>query len=271
MAGVVFFKVEDREFRNSLRRYALAKKMEFAEAIKRQARLVAVNLAFQTQPFGDEGGKKAGEGAIMADLIPARGSNRGIFKPLNKYWMSEAVRMQQYAPDNFVRRFTTKNGRVWLSEEDQILTTKGAIKSFHQGMRTTSRKRPTRAGMETRDIGRHKAGNRGVAESSQLMSYVASVQKKVGIAKSGWASCAKQIGGTRGIPQWVTRHSNRRQTGSIIDNSKASGDEQYVLMQNNVPWIDKCLTENQMQRALDIQREKMNVAIEKTLQREARL
>lgn len=271
MASAVFFQVDDRDFRSSLRRYALAKKMEFAEAIKRQARLIAVNLAFQTQPFGNESGKMAGEGAIISDLMPKQGSNRGIFKPLNKFWMSEAIRMRQYAPENFVRRFTTKDGRVWLSEEDQILTTRSAIAGFHQSMRTTSRKRPTRAGTQTRDIGRHKAGNRGVAEISQLMSYVKTVQKKVGIAKSGWASCAKQIGGTRGIPQWVTRHANKRQAGSVIDSSKANGNEQYVLMQNNVPWIDKCLTQSQMQRALDIQREKMNVAIEKTLQRSVKI
>ena len=44
--------VDDRAFSDSLRRYALAMKMSFAEAILRQARLVAVNLAHQTQPFG---------------------------------------------------------------------------------------------------------------------------------------------------------------------------------------------------------------------------
>lgn len=268
MAGVVFFKVEDREFRSSLRRYALAKKMEFAEAIKRQARLVAVNLAFQTQPFGDEAGRRAGEGAIRKDLTP----DKGIFKPLNKLWMSEALRMQEYAPENFQRRFTNKNGDVWLSEQDKILTNLAAMKEFHKSMRTSGgRKRTSQAGNKTRDIGRHGAANRGIVTNDNLNRYVQSVQKKVGIAKAGWASCAKQIGGTRGIPQWVTRHANKMQTGSVIDNTKAAGNEQYVLMQNNVPWIDKCLTENQMQRALDIQREKMNVAIEKTLQREARI
>jgi hypothetical protein len=33
-------------------------------------------------------------------------------------------------------------------------------------------------------------------------------------------------------------------------------------MENKVPWIDKCLNAGQIQRALDIQREKMTKAIE---------
>jgi hypothetical protein len=262
MAGAFSFKIDDSEFRSSLRQYALAMQISFAEAIKRQARLVAVNLAFQTQPFGDVKGKQQGENAVWSDLMPKEGSNKGIFKPISKYWLNEATRMKQYAPENFQRRFTNKDGNVWLSEEDQILTTKGAIKSFHQSMRTRDRKRTSMAGSYTRDIGRHKAGNRGIVDKDQVIAYVKQVQKKVGIAKAGWAHCAKQLGGSRGIPQWVTRHAGKKAIGLVTDNTNARGDEQYVLMENTVPWIDKCLNGGQLQRALDIQRDKMNTAIE---------
>jgi len=269
MAGALSFQIDDSEFRSNLRQYALAMQISFAEAIKRQARLVAVNLAFQTQPFGDEKGRAQGENAVRSDLVPKQGSNKGIFKPLNKFWLQEAVRMKQYAPENFIRRFTNKEGQVWLSEEDQILTSKGAMKDFHQSMRTRDRKRTTLAGSYTRDIGRHKAGNRGIVDKDQMMAYVKQVQKKVGIAKAGWAHCAKQLAGSRGIPQWVTRHAGKKAIGIVTDNTNAKGDEQYVLMENTVPWIDKCLNGGQLQRALDIQRDKMNTAIEIALARAA--
>lgn len=262
MASPVYFQLDDSEFRSALRRYALARRIDFAKAIQQQARLIAVNLAFQTQPFGENKGRAQGEGAVKADLTPPR----GIFKPLNQFWMSEAVRMKQYAPENFVRRFTNKKGEVWLTEEDQVLTTQGAIKQFHQSMRTQGgRRRTSQAGNFDRTIGRTKAGNRGAVDRDNLQKYVQTVQKKVGMAKAGWADCAKQIGGMRGIPQWVTRHAGKRSKGIVTDNTKASGPEQYVMMENTVPWIDKCLTQSQMQRALDIQRGKMETAIEKTL------
>ena len=37
---------------------------------------------------------------------------------------------------------------------------------------------------------------------------------------------------------------------------------QYVTMTNQVPWIDQCLNAGQIQRALDIQKDKMTKAIE---------
>lgn len=259
---MITMKMNDADFSYQLKRYALAKKISFAKAIKQQGRLVAVNLAFQTQPFGAEKGKLLGEGAISGDLLPKKGTNKGIFKPLNKFWMDEAIRMKQYAPENFTRRFTTKDGRVWMSEEDQILISIGAMKQFHQSMRTEGgRRRTSKAGQGDRGIGRHGTANRGIVDKDKLGQYVTATHKKVGIAKAGWAHCAKQLGGSRGIPQWVTRHAGKRATGSVVDNSEATS-EQYVTMTNQVPWIDKCLNAGQIQRALDIQKEKMTKAIE---------
>lgn len=238
-------------------------KMSFAEAILRQARLVAVNLAYQTQPFGDSTGRAQGEGRIQKDLAPPR----GILKPLNKYWMSEAIRMQQYAPENFIRRFTNKRGEVWLTEEDKILTSLSAIKDFHKSMRVGSRQRTSQAGNRDRTIGRTKAGNRGAVDQDKLATYIKQVQKNVGIAKAGWASCAQQLLGTRGIPQWVTRHIRKKPLGDVQDATKNEGSSQYVRMTNRVPWIDQCLNPGQIQRALDIQRGKMVNAIQMALSR----
>jgi hypothetical protein len=41
-------------------------------------------------------------------------------------------------------------------------------------------------------------------------------------------------------------------------------------MTNSVPWIDKCLNQGQMQRAIDIQKQKMISAIGHSMSRSAR-
>jgi hypothetical protein len=100
-----------------------------------------------------------------------------------------------------------------------------------------------------------------VTNPQAARSYVKQISQRVGTAKAGWASCAQQLGGWRGIPGWVTRHARKGNLGNVYDATGGSGSSQYVRMTNNVPWIDKCLNPGQIQRALDIQRGKMTNAI----------
>ena len=96
---------------------------------------------------------------------------------------------------------------------------------------------------------------------NHVQGYINKIKQRVGTAKAGWASCAQQLGGWRGIPGWGTRHALRGNLGSVYDATGGNGSSQYVRMTNNVPWIDKCLNPGQIQRALDIQRSKMTNAI----------
>ena len=265
--------IDDRELQQALLRFYKTKGP--AQVLRAQARLMAVNLAFQTQPYGSKEGKPMGEGAIASDLVHKKGTNKGIFKPLNKFWMDEANRMKQYAPENFRRRFTTKDGRVWMSESDQIFTSISAMKQFHQSMRTPGgRRRTSKAGHGDREIGRHGASNKGLVDKNMLIQYVKTTQKKVGIAKAGWAACAMQLGGTRGrmetgiagvqqqaVPAWVKRHAGNRAAGTVVDQSEnfLTG---RINMINHVPWVSNCLSDQQAQQAIDIQAEKMRRALD---------
>jgi len=102
------------------------------------------------------------------------------------------------------------------------------------------------------------------------------VKKNVGIAKSGWASCANQIqvdqkqARTAGIPAWVTRHASTR-NGHIKDNSKDRGNPR-VTMTNKVPWTSQNLTPNETMKSLNSARDNfvkyMNKAIRAELKRQ---
>jgi hypothetical protein len=107
-----------------------------------------------------------------------------------------------------------------------------------------------------------------------LRQYVKEIQKRVGIAKGGWAACAMQLGGTRGrmgtnvegaeqqaVPAWVKRHAGNRATGTVLDQSD-NFFTGLIRMINHVPWVSNCLTDAQAQRAIDIQAEKMKRALD---------
>jgi hypothetical protein len=222
---------------------------EQARELRRSGRVLAFRLTNVTAPFGmDQKAKKQGDGAVSKDILE-------ITKPLNKYWMGEAIRMKALDPASFKRRFTTKDGRVWLEEQDMILNS-STIKRFHQSMRSKYSGRTSRAGEYTRDIGRTRAGNRGILLANEQKKYIKETQKKVGIAKAGWAQCAQTLGGTtapqkskvKSIQKWVTNLIPKYGRGSVQEGKG------YIKIVNSVPWIGNALSRSNLAKSLDIQR-----------------
>lgn len=256
--------VDDRAFSASLRRYALAMKMSFAEAILRQARLVAVNLAYQTQPFGKDNSVKtkaentvATEIGYVYDDVPQVagkvGGSRRLFSNIPR------VKTSGQAAAAFTRLIRTgqysKAQRLLndLHINPYYSTEVGNFDSgfSHKQSRYGSRKK----------VPKNTFTKLAVVDPGQMKRYVRTIMDRVGTAKAGWASCAKQLGGLRNIPAWVYRHAAARQLGDIYDATGGDTSNQYVKMTNRVPWIDKCLNAGQIQSALDIQRGKMVNAI----------
>ena len=235
---MITMEIDQAAFSYQLKRYALAKKISFAKAIKQQGRLVAVNLAFQTQPLGD--GAKArsqGEQSAKIDISRVYKSGKETTAVIKRSGIANGKSPTQNA-EQAGRAFAA---HVLKGQNDAATTIlqRLNISKYHDTI-----VKPMDAGSS------HKSAR-----------YGKQITQRVGIAKAGWAHCAKQLGGSRGIPQWVTRHAGKRATGSVVDNSEATS-EQYVTMTNQVPWIDKCLNAGQIQRALDMQKEKMTKAIE---------
>jgi hypothetical protein len=220
---------------------------EQTREIRKSGRALAVRLANQTQPYGlNAQARKKGENAVLDDIV-------SITKPLSKRWMDEAIRFKQLDPAAFRRRFTNKDGKVWLEEEDVELNS-SSIKRFHQSMRNKGDGRTRRAGQGDLNIGRHTAANRGFILQVQQQKYIKETQKKVGIAKAGWAECASRLGGFDGVKGvgsiqiWLRKLISKYGSGSVVITNK------YVQLTNSIPWIGRALSRSALRKSLDIQR-----------------
>jgi hypothetical protein len=252
------------EFRRALG--LLYRDKGLAAGLRREARLVAVNMAFQTQPFGGSkamttggtSGKEQGEGAVARDIRKVIKTPSDVHHEIEMQSLSAAKGFS----------YLMKNGRYL--EAEQMLNRLNIPKlmqakvgpmnaTIHQAARKPIPARPR--------ISKTQKPLLITSQINELKAYVKEVQKKVGIAKAGWASCAQQLGGTGGrmaaaggqqqaVPAWVKRHVGKRASGTVVDQADKIINGRVLLI-NHVPWVSKCLTDTEAQRALDIQREKM--------------
>jgi hypothetical protein len=96
-----------------------------------------------------------------------------------------------------------------------------------------------------------------VTKDNKLTKYFKEKRGNVGIAKSGWAVCAGLLGGFKGIPKWVYRHTGG---GRVVDQSKVRPgvfSKPYISMTNTIPWISAVISKGTIQRSIDIQVLKM--------------
>ena len=257
MQPLLKFTVDDREFRFALRRLADATQRDIGDVVRQQARLIAVNLAYQTQPFGDAAGKAKGQNRVRRDIGHVyRGASYAFEDVEKSSGGSNAAREWWYlVKNNRMDQAVEVLQRLNLAGYSKDIT----IGVFDGGLRH----------QQARTGGRKQVSNRRkidfvVTNQGALSQYLKKIQQRVGTAKGGWAACAKLIGGTRGIPGWVSRQTSRLATGSVVDNTRSTRNP-FVSMTNGVPWIDKCLNDGQMQRAFDIQKEKMLSYIDRVI------
>ena len=227
-ASITIEKTGMEEF---FRFYAAVREKTMPEALRINARLLCVELARRTQPFGkDDASKKAGESAVARDLLGGK-KRYGLFAPLTDF-------MQQNAEANStgtIRLFAKKDGTVYGTDQAHFLN--GASASTLRGIhkKSFSNGRMSSAGTSDRRTGRWVFINKYFVPGEVLNDYLASVKAKVGIAKSGWAACAKKIqsttkgSATRGIPRWVTRHLGDYGLGIVQDNADNAENPSITL------------------------------------------
>jgi len=238
--------------------YAKARQKTMPEVLRINARLLAVELAHRTQPYGKEDSvKKVGESAVARDLLGGK-KRYGIFSPISP---SIENGMEEYSTGN-IRLFVKKDGTVYGTDRAHILNSAsaGTLRGIHR--EAFQNGKMSSAGSRTRDIGRWKFINKYFVPASVLSSYVASAQAKVGLAKSGWAACAKQLKGavkgspTRGIPRWVTRHLGDFGFGYIQDNADKA-DNPSITLTNTCRYADKVCPENTRAAAVAMVKQNM--------------
>ena len=272
MAKPVQLTVNNKAFLKALDNFYRGTEKDRSDALLRYGRLACVSLAMQTQPFGtDKGVRDKAQENIKREIgrvyVPVPAMHDRIQRTGKTFSDVPNVRTAAQAGAAFIRmiRRGDKPGAEKLLQDLKIerhFTTRvGSMDSGaeHRGARHGSR----------RKVPRNTFTKLAVTNFNKLTSYARKVVQRVGTAKAGWSACANQLGGTRGIPSWVNKQAQGKGLG-VVDNQSRRGSRPFVLMTNRVPWIDKCLSPRQVQRALDIQRQKMVLAINRQMSTRAR-
>jgi len=211
--------------------------------MRQEARLVAVSLATQTQPFGNTAtSKRIGEVAVSRDIyrvyatpgkafedIQDRHAQSGFWKAVKalawdraKKILNKSASAFKLTPiDNFDggaahRQLRNKQGRIPPSQKPVMI----------------------------------------VRNPSTLKTYIETEKGKVGFGKGGWASCARALGGTRGIPGWVSRQNA---PARVIEDYGT--DISKVTMTNMVPYASEIISQAGKQDAIFIARDRLRKSV----------
>ncbi len=215
--------------------------------LRQEARLTAVELARRTQPFGDGATPRAvGQAATTADIYRVYATPGKAYNDVQKsaqaaFW--RAVKSSAWdRAASILGRFGTGLKGTPISNFDD-----GAA---HRQLRNNQGRIP-----------KSQKPVMIVKNPQALKSYVDAEVKKVGEGKGGWATCAKVLGGTRGIPGWVSRQNSPAQ---VIESYKA--ELSSVTMTNQVPYASEILSETEKQNAIDIAKDRLGKSVKRAFQ-----
>jgi hypothetical protein len=98
-----------------------------------------------------------------------------------------------------------------------------------------------------------------VQTTRDLTAYVKTETDRVGEGKGGWAACAKIMGGTRGLPQWITRHAGKLSSGFVGKDYRAN--VKIVRLENRVDYAQNLLDPGDKADAVAIGIDRMTKSI----------
>jgi hypothetical protein len=215
------------------------------QELDRAGRLISVSLATSAQPFGLDGARARGQGATAGDIRRCYATPSNVF--------------EAFADDRQAARF-------WR-----------ALKAgnFARAQGIMQRNCPKFANKEIKPFdggAAHRAvrNNRGrvspkqepifvVQTSRNLTAYIKTEVAHVGEGKAGWAACAKILGGTRGLPQWITRLAGKLSPGFVGKNY--SGQVKTVRLENQVRYAQNLLSAGDKAQAVKIGIDRMTKGI----------
>jgi hypothetical protein len=244
-------KVETLAFEKLLKDYAEIRETTIPQAVAINARLLCVELARRTQAFGED--EKVGTERVRKDISNIIKPPVYFLKFLSK---TQSERLKKTLTKNFQSRnwpaLKSTLSAVGMGGDAFTVVESGNFAGIHRENRNqkTGRtfKRPKQFYL--------------AADSSSLFNYIKDRQKKVGLAKSGWAACAKQLpkvvsgSMTRGIPRWVTSKLQDFTFGRVEDRTSNIFNPVIVLT-NTLPWADRVITPVEQLNATQIVARKM--------------
>jgi hypothetical protein len=228
------------QVRKKMKTYERVCGKEISQQVKNWGRYCAVELAKATPPRGmDARAKKIGERAITKDV-------RSIFVALNDYWMDQHLAVNGGGTSK-VRELYNKQGRAFVTDTMTTLYGYSDVAAFHKKSRSKKTGRPSQAGSWSKDIGRSKGKNVGVALNSHVDKLLKNLMLRIGLAKSAWITTAGKLGAdtkaastNRGIPAWVKRHLGKI-GGNVMDNTK-NRKHPHVVFASGLPYMSNILS-----------------------------
>jgi hypothetical protein len=269
MAGK--FKFDAQKFREILKDYSGILEKSIPDCVALNARLLCVELARRTQPFGNsEAVKQKGEKAIIRDLLGKGGSGTtraGLFMGSNA---SEDEGFRYYAEGPNVRLFISKDGHAYGTDKTFFRpnASQDEMRAFHKGKFVNGKM--SSAGSRTRDVGRWKFIEKMIVGKDALKTYVDKQILKVGWVKSAWAACANELPSvisgqaTRGIPAWVTRHDS---PNSDVKNRLNDKENPRVVLKNRTGYASQVCPPSEQLKASQVVVAKMKKQMERILKK----
>ena len=265
------FKFENVKFEQIMKDYATIREVTIPDAVSLNARLLCVELARRTQPFGDNNkARETGEKAITGDLI-GRKRRVGIFGVIGAA-MTEENGYSWYKTGDNVRLFVGKDGFAYGTEKTMYRPDASAaeMRAFHK--KNFVNGKMSSAGSKTRNIGRWKFLDKMFVSKESLDEYIQKAIKKVGIAKAGWANCALQLKKvnkgklTASIPPWVIRHTADFKNGKTQDLTSDIKNPR-VVMTNTTPWASNVIPASEQAMAVAVVVAKMKTQMNTILKK----
>jgi len=243
-----------------MKRYEEVTGKEVAASLRRGARLLAVNLATSTPPYGkNTAARNLGEKAVQNDILR-------VYTPATPIQTRYATK--QWSFQEQIQKFITKNprlqqailGALKAADPDRLNAIVGKMPTFSKLTFDHGVDRSVLA--RTRNAyGRVRKGWKGrnvVMNSRDLEEFIRRKQDLVGLTKAAWAACALDVqadvkDALSGIPAWVKRHVGKV-SHAVVDNSMKPAP--VITLTSKVPWADKALRPADHKEAIRISREK---------------
>ena len=259
--------VDASKLQKALKAFIGNTKAEASKEMRIQARMLCVSLANSTQPFGKDASAKAtGEKAVTRDIDRVYKSGTTAVRdiaslplPRGKTATQNAKQAAAALAGLLQGRTTGKRGAKIVSAAQDLLDrinykpyVNTRIGVFDQGQAHNK----ARFGLR-KSVPKNQFVSQVVTKDSQLTKYFKEKRGNVGIAKSGWAVCAGLLGGFKGIPKWVYRHTG----GGRVNDQSGKGlgvvSKPFIQMTNTIPWINAVISTATIQKSIDIQIRKM--------------
>ncbi len=205
-----------------LKEYAFDK--TWPEVLRPEARLLCVELARYTQPF--DFGKEAeasGEIAVQRDIYRVFANPSTVYARIFVQNQDAAKGFWRYLKKGDLHQVKL----VLAAYLPELID--ADIGPFDPALHQAAR----RNGKVVL-----KRVSRIVLEGNKLVEYAEDRQKRVGFAKSGWATCARTLGGIRGIPRWAAKGNA---PGHVVDRSD-DPEAPTIYLNNDIDYTDRVLS-----------------------------